>query len=133
MALDSRERVAGDGGESRDLLDSGPTGAEGNRKETSADRRFKSAYPMGPNQIAVLDSNGKTISEYWHSGGLIDMVLADLDGDGREEIVATGIANGHDHQATLVVLDPDRVFGASTDVRPEFQIHGMGAAQVMLR
>ena len=89
--------------------------------------------PWWPNQIAVLDSNGKTISEYWHSGTLSDMVLADLDGDGREEIIATGIANGYDHQATLVVLDPDRVFGASTEVRPEFQIHGMGVAQERLR
>jgi len=86
-----------------------------------------------PNQIAILDSNGKTISEYWHSGGLTHMVLADLDGDGKEEIIATGIANGYDHQATLVVLDPDRVLGASTEVRPEFQIHGMGVAQERLR
>ena len=86
-----------------------------------------------PSQIAILDSNGKTISEYWHSGGLGYMVLADLDGDGREEIIATGISNGYDHQATLVVLDPDRVFGASTEVRPEFQIHGLGVAQERLR
>lgn len=89
--------------------------------------------PWWPNQIAILDSKGKTISEYWHSGGLPSMTLADLDGDGREEIIATGIANGYDHQATLVVLDPDRVFGASTEVRPEFQIHGTGVAQERLR
>ncbi len=86
-----------------------------------------------PSQIAILDPNGKTISEYWHSGGLPYMVLADLQGDGKEEIVATGVANGYDHQATLVVLDPDRVFGASSEVRPEFQIHGMGLAQERLR
>jgi hypothetical protein len=60
------------------------------------------------------------------------MVLADLDGDGREEIIAAGVSE-YDHQATLVVLDPDRVFGASTEVRPGFQIHGMGAAQERLR
>ena len=89
--------------------------------------------PWWPNQIAILDSTGKTISEYWHSGGLNFMTLADLDGDGREEIIATGVSNGYDHQATLVVLDPDRVFGASTEVRPEFQIHGMGVAQERLR
>jgi hypothetical protein len=89
--------------------------------------------PWWPNQIAVLDSNGKTISEYWHSGHLDHLTLADLDGDGRDEIVATGISNGY-HQATLVVLDPDRVFGASTEAaRPELQIHGMGAAQERLR
>lgn len=61
------------------------------------------------------------------------MTVADLYGDGREEIIAAGIANGYDHQATLVVLDPDRVFGASREVRPEFQIHGMGDAQERLR
>ncbi|MGA8838802.1 MAG: hypothetical protein WB538_24420 [Candidatus Sulfotelmatobacter sp.] len=89
--------------------------------------------PWWPNQIAMLDSNGKTISEYWHSGHLDHLTLADLDGDGRQEIVATGISNGY-HQATLVVLDPDRLFGASTEAaRPELQIHGMGAAEERLR
>jgi hypothetical protein len=88
--------------------------------------------PWWPCQVAVLDSSGKTISEYWHSGHLAFMVLADLDGDGREEIVATGINNGY-LQATLVVLDPDRVFGASTEVRDKFQIHGRGVAQERLR
>jgi hypothetical protein len=88
--------------------------------------------PWWPSQIAILDSNGKIISEYWHSGGLTSMVLADLDGDGREEIIATGISE-YDHQATLVVLDSDRVLGASTEVRPGFQIHGMGVAQERLR
>ena len=89
--------------------------------------------PWWPDQVALLDSNGKVVSEYWHSGMLIDLLLADLNGDGREEIIATGVANGYDHQATLVVLDPDRVSGASTEVRPEFQIHGMGVAQERVR
>ncbi len=87
----------------------------------------------GPSQIAILDSNGKTLSEYWHSGGLDDMVLVDLDGDGKEEIVATGNAHGYDAQATLVVLDPDRVSGASKEVQPDSQIHGVGIAQERLR
>jgi len=89
--------------------------------------------PWWPDQVAILDSNGKIISEYWHSGGLSSMVLADLDGDGRQEIIAAGIANGYDHQATLVVLDPDWVFGASSEVKAEFQIHGMGVAKERLR
>ena len=84
------------------------------------------------NQIAILDSSGRTLAEYWHSGRLDSLVLADLDGDGKEEIVATGINNGY-HQATLVVLDPDQVSGASTEVRPEFQIHRMGVAHERLR
>jgi hypothetical protein len=88
--------------------------------------------PWWPSQIALLDSNGKTLSEYWHSGGLSSMVLADLDGDGREEIIAAGISE-YDHQATLVVLDPERVFGASRELRPGFQIQGMGIARERLR
>lgn len=85
-----------------------------------------------PNQISLLDSNGKVLSEYWHSGRLDSMTLADLDGDGREEIIAAGTNNGY-LEATLVVLDPDRVSGASSEVRPQFQIHGMGAAQERMR
>jgi hypothetical protein len=89
--------------------------------------------PWWPNQIALLDAHGKTTAEYWHSGHLEHLTLADLDGDGRQEIVATGISNGY-HQATLVVLDPDQVFGASTEAaRPELQVHGMGVAEERLR
>jgi len=88
--------------------------------------------PWWPDQIAMLNSNGTLISEYWHSGALPYLTLGDLDGDGREEIIATGMSE-YDHQATLVVLDPDRVFGASTEVQPEFQIHGMRQAEERLR
>ena len=89
-------------------------------------------HPWWENQIVILDASGKMLSEYWHSGVLSHMALSDFYGDGKEEIVATGVNNGY-LQATLVVLDPDRVFGASTEVRPNFQIHGMGAAQERLR
>jgi hypothetical protein len=86
-----------------------------------------------PSYVAILDFNGQTVSEYWHSGALNYIVLADLDGNGEEEIVATGISIGY-HQATLVVLDPERVFGASAEAaRPDFQIHGLGVAQERLR
>ncbi len=85
-----------------------------------------------PTQIAILDANGRLISEYWHSGALTHMVLADLDGNGKQQIVVTGISE-YDHQATLIVLDPDRVTGASQEANPEFQIHGMGPAQERMR
>lgn len=86
-----------------------------------------------PSQIAILDSGGKLQSEYWHSGALTHIILADLDGDGRREIIATGADSGYDHQATLVVLDPERLSGASAEENPDFQIHGMGMAQERLR
>lgn len=87
----------------------------------------------GPSQVAVLNSSGHTVSEYWHSGGLRDMALADVDGDGTEEIVVTGNAHTYDAQATLVVLDANRVSGASKEVQPEFQLHNMGIAQEKYR
>ena len=86
-----------------------------------------------PHQIAIVDTNGKTISEYWHSGMLEYLTLADLDGDGHEEIIASGISNGY-REATLIVLDPDHVSGASLEAaRPELQLHGMGPAHERLR
>ena len=81
--------------------------------------------PFYPHQIAIVDSNGKTVSEYWHTGILFHTAIADLDGDGKQEIVASGISNGY-RQATLIALDPDHASGASTEsARPEVQIHGM--------
>ena len=92
-----------------------------------------SHMPEYPDQVAIVDSHGKTVSDYWHSGHLAHLTLADLDGDGREEIIATGISNGY-HAATLIALDPDRLLGASTEAaRPEIQIHGMGVAAERIR
>ncbi|MFZ1083338.1 MAG: hypothetical protein WAN35_00080 [Terracidiphilus sp.] len=86
-----------------------------------------------PHQIALVNSNGKTLSEYWHSGHLDHMVLASLDDGGHEQVIAGGISNGY-HQATLVVLDPDRMNGASNEPeRPDLQLHGMGIAKEKMR
>ena len=88
---------------------------------------------FSPHQIAIVDSHGKTVSEYWHSGHLDHLALRNVGGKGREEIVATGISNGY-RQATLIVLDPNRVLGASTEAaRPDLQLHGMGVAAEKLR
>ena len=65
-----------------------------------------------PNQVAVLDSHGKLVGEYWHTGHLLHMAQADLDGDGNQEILLTGVNNGY-NLATLVVLDAHRLSGAS--------------------
>jgi hypothetical protein len=86
-----------------------------------------------PTQIAVVSATGKTLSEYWHSGHLWQLILASVGDDQREAILAYGISNGY-HQATLLVLDPNQVQGASTETaRPEIQIHGMGPAHERFR
>ncbi len=133
MALESRPGVARSRRDSCDIRDGCFRSAESGPWTPARIVVSSHHTPWYPNQIAIVSADGKTVSEYWHSGQFYFMTLADLDGDGRQEILASGVNNGY-HLATLVVLDTDRVFGASTEtVRPEIQIHGMGAAQERIR
>jgi len=70
-------------------------------------------YLHNPNQIAMLDINGKLVSEYWHSGHLLSVAHADLNNDGIEEILLAGVNNGY-RQATLVIFDSRNVSGVSS-------------------
>ena len=78
-----------------------------------------------PNQIAVLDAEGKLIGEYWHSGHLVAMTVTGSVSDDQCELVLAGVNNGFG-QATLVVLDPNNLNGASAQ-RPgdPYQLKGM--------
>jgi hypothetical protein len=72
-----------------------------------------SNIPHHPNQVALLDGTGRLLGEYWHSGHLDALDVGDADGDGKPEILLAGVNNGK-RAATLVVLDPERVSGSST-------------------
>jgi hypothetical protein len=78
-------------------------------------------YLHNPNQIAMLDSSGNLISEYWHSGHLYCVAHADLNGDGVEEVLLAGVNNGY-RVGTLVIFDSRNVSGASS--QPGRQIFG---------
>lgn len=83
-------------------------------------------YLSHPDQIAVLDRRGKLVGEYWHSGHLLAMSHADVDGDGIEELVLGGVDNGT-RTATLLVFDPRHVSGARQyDFKTPFQLQGFG-------
>jgi hypothetical protein len=74
--------------------------------------------------------NGKVVGEYWHPGHLIHLAQADLDGDGRKELLLGGVNNGN-HQGTLVVLDPSKISGSATPKEMQdhqFELLGMPAA-----
>lgn len=73
-----------------------------------------------PNQIVLLSPEGKIAGEYWHSGHLLALGIADVDGDGVEEILAGDVSNAR-RRAVLVVLDPRRLYGASRE--PEGDPH----------
>jgi hypothetical protein len=70
-------------------------------------------YLEHAHQVAFLDINGRVVGEYWHPGHLLHMEQADLDGDGRRELLLAGVNNGN-HQATLVVIDPLKLSGVVT-------------------
>lgn len=88
--------------------------------------------PRFPNQVAVLSHQGVVLGEYWHSGHLGLMELADLDGDGTPEILMAGISNGY-KAATLLVLDPRNLGGASYEENADYQLQGFGPGREKAR
>ncbi|MBL0156067.1 MAG: hypothetical protein IPP47_02980 [Bryobacterales bacterium] len=74
-------------------------------------------------QVALLDSGGHLVREYWHSGHFSSVDARDLDGDGTPEIVLAGLSNSY-NTATLVVLDPTRMSGASKETSRDYQLLG---------
>jgi hypothetical protein len=77
-----------------------------------------------PSQVAVLDANGKLLSEYWHAGHLHGMIVADLDHDARPELYTAGLSNGYQN-AVVLALDPERMEGAGWEEKPDYQFAGM--------
>ncbi len=72
-----------------------------------------------PYQLALLDSDGKVVSEYWHAGWLWKLLITDVDSDGSEDLVLGGVNDsfsgipeqGRDYRATLVILDSRKMGG----------------------
>ena len=89
-------------------------------------------YLYFPTQVAVLDPDGKMLSDYWHAGHFQQMEIADLDGDKKPEIYLAGINN--DYKAgTFVVLDIENVRGASDEPGADYRFNGVPSAQERAR
>jgi hypothetical protein len=65
-----------------------------------------------PSVAVILDSGGKIRGEYWHSGHLDEVFVYDLDKDGRQEILFSGMDEGTS-RAAIRVFDPRHVAGAA--------------------
>jgi signal transduction histidine kinase len=70
-----------------------------------------------PDQIAILDSEGKQLSEYWHPGIFGFMDCLDIDNNGEMEIILGGINNRMDWSPVVCVLDPKRASGKAMPYR----------------
>ena len=66
-----------------------------------------------PNQVALLDSKGRIVAEYWHSGHLTTMTSWQRpEKENETEIILGGVNKGRS-AATVVVLNPRAMSGAS--------------------
>jgi hypothetical protein len=79
---------------------------------------YATHYPDYPSQFVILDAAGKELGEYWNPGHFNEFVYADLDGDGRTEIIAGGVNNDHG-KGFIVVFDPLSLSGAAPQSDPE--------------
>jgi hypothetical protein len=68
--------------------------------------------PDWPCLLTLLDASGNRLGEYLNAGYLRDVEFCDLDGDGREELLAVGV-NKEYRSGCLVVFDTRRISGGS--------------------
>jgi len=81
-----------------------------NNRDSRARIVVSSVTNYAPNQIAVLDSDLKKISEYWHTGHLRYGQFAKY--NGHDRLFLGGVNNGY-HSATLVAFDPSNINGTT--------------------
>lgn len=65
-----------------------------------------------PTQLTILSRDGKVLGEYWNSGRITSTAMADLNGDGRRELIIGG-TNAEYNKPFVAIFDPRRVSGSS--------------------
>lgn len=83
------------------------------RRELLAYFRHSMWYPAC---ICIVDTMGRIESQYAFLGHLHDLEVCDLDGDGKDEIIAGGNNNSTAYEGAMItVLDEHHITGASVD------------------
>jgi hypothetical protein len=82
-----------------------------------------------PAQVAVLDTRGKLLRDYWHAGHLHALAIAPF--KGRPAFFLGGINNAR-RAATLVVLDAATLGGAAREADP-YQFQGFAPGRELAR
>lgn len=69
-----------------------------------------------PSCVRTFSRSGEVLGTYFNWGFLVDVLAADVDGDGKDEIVAAGTNNAPEYQGvTFILLDSGHLSGASVD------------------
>ena len=68
--------------------------------------------PEWPCQFTLFDCDGTLLGEFWNGGQIVDYAFEDLNDDGREEIVVSGIYNER-KTGFLAVFDSTDIKGGS--------------------
>lgn len=77
-----------------------------------------------PAQVTLLNPGGQAVREYWHAGHLQHILITDLDGDRKNDLLLAG-TNNPAKTATLLVLDPDQPSGALPEDDPTFRFQAL--------
>jgi len=81
--------------------------------------------PDWPCQAVLLDPAGKTEGEFWNAGYLMDGSSGDVDGDGKKELVLSGVNNEY-NMGCVAVFEAGELYGSSPQQEDDFRSPGLG-------
>ncbi len=78
-----------------------------------------------PTQLALLDCRGRKRGEFWSSGRISDYLFRDINGDGRKEILASGVNNEY-REGYFMAFDASRIGGGSPQMDRRYSNSDLG-------
>ena len=84
--------------------------------------------PDWPCQAVLLDPAGKLEGEYWNAGYFMDGQAGDVDGDGKTEIVLSGVNNEY-RSGCVAVFKVGRLWGYSPQQEEAYRTPDLGEGQ----
>lgn len=81
--------------------------------------------PFFPTRFLVIDCRGRIQSEYWNSGRISDITVADTDNDGRREVLISGMNNEY-RKGFFAVFSSQIIKGGSPQMEDSYTPRGIG-------
>jgi hypothetical protein len=89
-----------------------------------------------PTVLTRLGPDGAVKARYWHAGhighGADRLIVADVDTDGKPEVLLTGVSNAR-NAATLILLDPEDMDGAAYEPELAYRFQQLPVAHEVAR